>query len=216
MFKFNATGTELWSINVGSNIVYDPGKRAGNDAQRETGDFDLDSAGNILLAIQGNEYQFDCTGPEFPTPPCGNLNVGYFVRKLNSNGQILWTRRIDSGRIGTDFGGSYTPSIVVDTDNAIYVSGQTAGSFNGFTNEGSLDIFVTRLNADATRRWLIQFGSSNYDEVNGIGIKDGLYVAGLYNFRNIANSNGTLTPDGNSFLARISRSDGKIANFLGQ
>jgi hypothetical protein len=135
------------------------------------------------------------------------LNVGYFVRKLSPSGSVRWTKRVDTGKTGTDFGGNYEPSIIVDTDNSVYYAAQTAASFTGFTNKGSLDIFVARLNADGTRRWLTQFGSARYDEVSSMAINQGLYVAGIYN-------GDASVPDGTSFLARISRSDGRVANLL--
>jgi len=79
--------------------------------------------------------------------------VGLYTRK----GKRVWLRQFGSNR--DDFG----YGLAADT-SGVYVSGQTAGAFRGFTNRGGLDAFVRKLSPagstildpavrDEARRW---------------------------------------------------------------
>ena len=50
----------------------------------------------------------------------------------------------------------------------VFIIGYTNGSFQGFTNLGSSDIFVSRFNTETGTKWLTQYGSAAADNGEGI------------------------------------------------
>jgi hypothetical protein len=199
IIKLDSVGTTLWDKIV-----------VGVENQRTTvnSDFQLDSSGHIYLVSNGVSFDTFCTFPQV----CGSLSRGYFLRKLDSNGTELWKKQVDTGKVATDFyvdGTSlgFDSSLIIDIDNTIYVAGATATSFTGYVNQGATDIFVVRLDADGNRRWVRQFGTSGIDIPSDLAISSGLFVGGIYDDLRFATP-----PQGDAFIVRISRWDGRIAN----
>ena len=85
--------------------------------------------------------------------------------------------------------------------------GNTDGTFAGETDEGDSDIFVRKYNSDGDEIWTQQFGSSEFDIVNGVSAdSSGLFVAG--------STSGTLpdqTSEGDvdAFLAKLADDENK-------
>jgi hypothetical protein len=218
MLKINADNKQIWNRTLVPEIIET------NFPFRTifiSGSFKVDSSGNIYLASNAAKYDYVCD--DFPElqQPCGVLNKGYFLHKFDPNGTELWKKQIDTQKTGKDFvkegdgnccrttSGTFTPTIILDTDNTIYISGETAASFNGYANKGGTDIFVVRTDSNGNRRWVTQFGDAGVDAANDLAISSGLYVAG--SFGSVSNLYGE-----DSLLARISRSDGRVVNLLGR
>jgi len=71
--------------------------------------------------------------------------------------------------------------IAVDSSGNIYVAGYTAGAFDGETNSGGNDIFLTKFNASGTRQWTRFSGTSAHDEARAVavhGATGNVYVTG--------------------------------------
>ena len=106
----------------------------------------------------------------------GNWDV--FVTKYNTEGTKAWTRLLG----GESWQADYARSITTGSDGAIYAAGATWGNLDGQTNNGSMsmDVFVTKYNADGTRAWTRLLGGTGQDDANSVttGSDGAIYVAG--------------------------------------
>lgn len=71
--------------------------------------------------------------------------------------QVAITQRADTS---VD---DYGSSVAVDSKGNIFVVGSTNGGFDGNTNFGKSDVFLTKWNADGTKAWTKQWGTSEDD-----------------------------------------------------
>ncbi len=97
-----------------------------------------------------------------------------FITRYNPDGSKAWTELLG----GTSY--DQATSLATGTDGAIYVAGYTTGNFDGLTNSGSSDAFLTRYKADGTKVWTQLLGTS-FDEVATsltTGADGAIYVAG--------------------------------------
>jgi len=163
-----------------------------------TGDYDgaaavaTDTTGNVIVAGY-------VTGALSGQSSAGASDA--FVRKLDADGNELWTRLI-----GTS---SYDLAYTVATDVAgnIVVAGYAGGALSGQSSAGASDAFVRKLDADGNELWTRQFGTSNYDEVYSVAIDAaGNIVMAGYTLGTLAGQSsagstdgfvGKLDPDGN-------------------
>src|SRR2546422_1818966 len=101
-----------------------------------------------------------------------------FLRKHDTSGNVLWTRQF--GTSGED----EAIAIAVDASGA-YLAGRTNGALPGQTNAGTdgsfpYDAFVIKYDTSGNVLWSRQFGTSHFDQANGIALDaSGVYVAGL-------------------------------------
>jgi hypothetical protein len=97
------------------------------------------------------------------------------VRLLDpSDRSFVWSTFLDSGALDWVF------DVTVDASGDVYICGFTEGSFPTFTNAGSGDWLVAKLDGtDGSPLWLQQFGSTANEHARGI-VVDGasVYVAG--------------------------------------
>jgi hypothetical protein len=73
--------------------------------------------------------------------------------------------------------------IVVDTSGNVYITGNTSGDLDNFTNLGSSDVFVVKYNSSGNKQWLKQFGTTSGDSGNAIALDSSgnIYVFGAQN-----------------------------------
>ena len=109
----------------------------------------------------------------------GEINQGVsdvFITRYAADTTRLWTRLIGSDN--TDNG----RGVAVDSNNNIYVTGDTNGTlFDGEVADGLLDGFVTRLDATGNRVWTRIIGANGAsDRANAIATDTGnnIYVTG--------------------------------------
>ena len=96
-----------------------------------------DKASSVATDSNNNIYITGYTDGDLD----GNTNARYndiFLTKYNSNGDKQWTELL-----GTS---SYDEarSVTTDSNNNIYISGDTGGYLDGNMNAGSYDIFLTK------------------------------------------------------------------------
>lgn len=103
----------------------------------------LDANGNIYAAGWG-------TVPGQPTT--GGTDA--FVFKFNADGIKQWVRQFGSDRDELLWG------LALDGQANVVVTGTTHGSLPGFTNLGSLDAFLAKLDTNGNPLWINQFGPS--------------------------------------------------------
>jgi catechol 2,3-dioxygenase-like lactoylglutathione lyase family enzyme len=125
----------------------------------------LDNSGNIYVAgyAKGNLNGETNSGGEDP-----------FLMKFDSSGNPIWTRLW--GNVTHNYGYGVT---VYGSDN-IYVVGKAFGDWDGQTNSGEIDAFITKFNGSGARQWTRFVGDAGFDAayaatVDGSG---NIYVAG--------------------------------------
>lgn len=74
---------------------------------------------------------------------------------------------VEFRQLGTS-GGDAGYAVTTDNSGNILVAGYTLGDLDGNTGYGSSDLFVTKWNADLTKVWTRQLGSTGLDTGNGI------------------------------------------------
>ena len=104
----------------------------------------LDSQENIYIA---GDQKTDKVGAYYRT--------AVWITAISSDGNLLWSKNLDSGI------DSYEEaiSILVDNNNYLYVVGNTSGSFEGTTNKGYDDVFISKLDTEGTTQWTKLFGT---------------------------------------------------------
>ncbi|MEA5549740.1 Calx-beta domain-containing protein [Anabaena cylindrica UHCC 0172] len=78
------------------------------------------------------------------------------INKYDTNASLVWNRQLDSGYQDIVY------SADTDSNNNIYISGFTNGSFNG-TNAGYRDAFIAKYNSTGTLLWTRQLGTNGDD-----------------------------------------------------
>jgi len=169
--KLNATGTALvYSTYIGGN------------SDEEGRGIAVDGSGNAYVTGYTESTNYDVTPGAFQTDG-GGFYPDVFVTKLNAAGTAL----VYSTYIGGS-GDERGHAIAVDGSGNAYVTGYTfstdydvtPGAFQT-TNEGGLDVFVTKLNATGTALvYSTYIGGSRDDYGYGIAV-DGsgnAYVTG--------------------------------------
>jgi len=102
----------------------------------------------------------------------GSLNG--FLTKFNSGGTRQWTNLIGTAASERAHG------VATDSNNNVYVVGETTGALDGEPNTGDWDAFVMKFNSSGTRLWTRLLGSAGSDTAYGLAI-DGngnVYVTG--------------------------------------
>ncbi|NCC52795.1 MAG: hypothetical protein EOM20_16490, partial [Spartobacteria bacterium] len=95
----------------------------------------------------------------------GQTNQGMvdaFCSKFDSTGALLWTRIWGSDK------DDYAEAVVVGAGGKVYVAGWTYGAFDGQTNNGLSDIFVSCISETGDRDWSMIWGSTVQDECRDI------------------------------------------------
>lgn len=95
-----------------------------------------------------------------------------FVSRLNSDGDILWTRQFGTEK--TDFAWS----VSAGKDKA-YITGYTSGTFEGQVNEGQYDAYCAAFDENGSLLWLKEFGTPKDDYAKSISAgTGGVFLAG--------------------------------------
>lgn len=150
--KYDASGGMLWTYQYGTSASETPAGVA------------LDGAGSVYVA---GSTSGALTGTSFGSQD------GY-VRRLGSDGSVLWTRQFGTNGMETVKGP------VVDVGDLVYVGGGTTGALAG-ANAGGTDGFVRALDSDGSELFTEQFGTTGFDLVGGLAVggSSGVYLVGM-------------------------------------
>jgi hypothetical protein len=173
--KFDASGSPLWTRQLGTT--------------RDERGYGVATDG------LGNIYIGGSTTGELAGQNSGNEDV--FLGKYNSDGDLEWTRQVES----TEF---FSPwSISADALGNVFVGGITQGI--DIPTNGVFDAFVIQYDADGNHGWTRLHGSGGADA--GSVVADGqgnVYLAG-YTFRGITHPlSGDPIPD--AFVSKFDSS----------
>jgi hypothetical protein len=130
-------------------------------------DVTLDGEGNVLVAGVTDT-------PEEGTIPSAGSNARYLgvLDKINSDGELLWTRAW-----GGEESDTFAQGVCVDRDGSIYVTGMITGDLYSDTTSidldpgpgtdmhviGKSDVYLSRLNSDGTFVWAGTWGGKEVD-----------------------------------------------------
>ena len=150
--KCDEAGTEQWTRLLGSS---------GYEFVR------------IATANDGSIYITGYTYSDFD----GQSNSGEsdsFLTKYSSDGAKEWTRLLGGQMMDYSYG------VETANDGSIYITGYTYSDFDGQSNSGESDSFLTKYSSDGTKQWTRLLGSSEYEHSMGIAIaNDGIiYIIG--------------------------------------
>jgi hypothetical protein len=197
LVKYNSSGVKQWTQQFGTEFV-----ESGSDVA-------VDSNNNIYVT-GGTNGALD-----------GKTNSGsndIFLIKYYDNGTKQWTQVL--GTTDQDHGGSVT----VDSNNNIYVTGDTAGSggLDGNTNYGSYDIFIAKYYDNGTKQWTQVLGTEGSESGNGVTLdsNNNIYVTGyteggLDNNTNSGNKDFFLVKYNSSGVKQWTRQLGTSSSDLG-
>lgn len=143
-------------------------------------------------------------GATFVAGQSSGNDRGMFVRRLDAQGQAVWTARYGRGAL------DHIAAIVPRPDGTLWIAGSVHGAFHDARPVGQQDVFVARIDATNGRvltAW--QFGTGNADwladlRVDGAG---NLVLLG----ETTGAFDGAVNPDGGSdlFALKVS-SDGQL------
>ena len=159
VLKLNISGAYQWHTFYGSGFF-------------EYGtDIAIDSSSNVYAVGNSGATWNGPTGQSPLHPFSGSSGSDIFVLKLNSSGTYQWHTFYGSGSSGYDTGSR----IAVGGGN-VYVTGLSSATWNGPTgrsplnpfSNGSINIFVLKLNSSGTYQWHTFYGASGNE--NGYGL----------------------------------------------
>jgi hypothetical protein len=138
---------------------------------RQFGTAGNDSVYGVGTDANGNLYVVGFTAGVLDGSSAGGFDA--FLRAYDADGDLRWTRQF--GTAGEDV----ARGVATDASGHVYVVGYTAGALDGIS-AGGWDGFVRAYDADGGLRWTRQFGSSAWDEAQGVAVDaDGrVYVTG--------------------------------------
>ncbi|MCT7955508.1 SBBP repeat-containing protein [Laspinema palackyanum] len=140
--KYDSNGQQLWVRQFGTETA---DKAIANA---------VDSTGNIYL-----------TG--WTQSTLGGSSAGSWdawIAKYDPTGNLLWMQQL--GTANSD--GAL--DIQIDTDDRIYLTGNTWGSWENSSNAGESDAWVAKYDGSGNRLWVKQFGSEGQDPAFGMAI----------------------------------------------
>jgi hypothetical protein len=164
-----------------------------------------------IYATANNDYPYDMKIASntiyvtFLSDDGAGVTVSY-IRKLMTSGVPVWTRVVSPSAVP---GFTAPNALAVDSSGNIYIGGNTAGAYAGYTNAGFFDIFALKYNSSGTRLWVRQFGATD-DELNfGIAVSNAVYlVGGSYSSPNLLGDPGQGSAD--AYLAQLNSTTGAV------
>ena len=151
--KFNPSGEKIWADVWGS---------PSNDYCKGIA---LDSSNNIYIA--------GYTKGTFAEQPKPGLD-DFFLTKYDNGGSNQWTK------VWGSWDDERARGIAINDNDNIFVSGHTWNEFDGQTNAGWIDIFLSKFNTTGDREWSEIWGSDTVDYYGVVAVdnNDNVYVAG--------------------------------------
>jgi hypothetical protein len=171
--KYDPSGTEIWT--------------------RQFGTTEWTEAYGIAINGSGVYVAGEAAGALPSQTNAGQSDA--FVRAYDAAGNELWTRQF--GAAGYD----WAETLAVDASGVYVIGVVEEGALPGESSRGSADSFVCHYDSNGNDVWTKQFGSSDYDQPEGIAVNGtSVYVTGM--------TRGALTDQPNSgdwdaFVAKI-------------
>jgi hypothetical protein len=198
-------------VNASIDIYYDWTYSIGGTQDEGIRDIVIDSSGNVyFVGYFKNTVDFNPTGGTDSHTSAGDRDI--FLTKINSDGSYGYTYSI--GNTGKDDG----IGIAVDDSDNVYITGQFSltvdfnptGGTDNHTSTGGQDIFLTKINSDATYGYTYTMGGNSLDEPSEITLDslNNIYISGYF-FETVdfnptgGIDNHTSNGENDSFLTKI-------------
>ncbi|MCX7788381.1 MAG: SBBP repeat-containing protein [Spirochaetes bacterium] len=97
-------------------------------------------------------------------------SADFFITKYNPDGNWVWTK-IKGGSLA-----DYGNSIALDRNRNVYITGNTRSSFDGQSNNGNSDLFVTKYDSNGNWIWTRFKGGAGNESGNSIVVDSDEYV----------------------------------------
>jgi len=179
------------AVDGSGNVYLNGYQNSDSYGSNDYGVIKLDNDGNILwqkkIGGTGNDYGWaiavDGNGNVYVTGYQNSDSYGsvdYGVIKLDTNGNILWQKKI--GGVSSDFGNA----IAVDSSGNVYLNGYQESDDYG---DGGTDYGVVKLDTNGNLLWQKKIGGTGYDRGYAIAV-DGsgnVYVNGYQETDNYGN-----------------------------
>ncbi|MGQ0635344.1 MAG: hypothetical protein ACT4QC_12090 [Planctomycetaceae bacterium] len=141
----------------------------------------LDGSGNIIVGgSYDNSVDFDPSGKTSTLPTIG----GGFVAKLNSRGDLVWSKALESSS------STFVYGLDVDAAGSIYATGNFFGTVDfdpgagvqSRTTAGGSDLYVLKLTSTGNFSWAETIGDTGNDAAMGIAVDPAgvIHLAGFY------------------------------------
>lgn len=179
LVKFDAGGKQVWARQFGST----------------KGDWGY----GVAVDGSGDVYVTGSTAGDFAGPNQGGNDV--YLTKYDSDGNALWARQFGTAK------GDWGEAVAVGADGTVAIAGETAGGLHG-ANQGSNDAFVAAYDANGTRRWLRQFGTTATEYGYGVAV-DSVGNVIVTGYTNGAMS-GTSAGSSDIFLAKYAHDGSQV------
>ena len=197
--KYSPQGALIWDRLIGG-IDDDRGR-----------DIAVDSAGNVFVTGYFSEtVDFDPGSGTDMLSSAGTYDI--FVLKLDTAGNHVWAQRYGQSGGNWDRGAA----IDVDADGNVFVTGIFGGSVEfapgqPVAAQGSVDVFVLKLDAGGNYLWAGTTGGTDFDAANSIHVDDQGnvwtvgYVRGLVDFdpSPAGTANFTAGSSGDGFIWKL-------------
>ncbi|MDT0559180.1 T9SS type A sorting domain-containing protein [Ichthyenterobacterium sp. W332] len=236
----------ILGFSLNGTVDLDPGPDVQNFTANGTNDIvivKLDSEGNFVEANQiggsnldtVNAISIDDDGSIYATglfsetvdfnPNVGTANLTVFgsrdiyVLKLDSNLEFVWVKQFG----GTGF--DYSDFLVIDDNGGIYFAGEFSGvadfdpasGTTNLTSQGSLDIFLCKLDTSGNLLWAGNLGSDDFQVPYDLQIDNNgsVYLSGSFTGTgdfdpSSAISNLTSTGTQDVFITKITEDTGSL------
>jgi len=174
--KYNSAGTVLWTKQLGTTGI-DKSRAIGVDAS-------------------GNSYITGWTYGALGGPNAGGYDV--FTAKYDSAGNHVWTKQLGTSETEFPYG------VAVEAGGSFYVVGQSPGDFDGETNAGGRDAFLTKYDTNGNVIWTTLVGTVANDDGLAVNIDPtgDLFITG----RTAGDLDGANAGDFDMFLSKLDSS----------
>ncbi len=162
-------------------------------------DIASDIANGVAIDSNNNVYITGQTGGSLDGTNAGGNDA--FLAKYDSTGTRVWTRQL--GSTGSDI----AFSVAIDSNNNVYITGQTRGNLDGI-NAGSNDAFLAKYDSTGSKVWTKQLGSTSFDSARGVAIdsNNNVYITGY----TAGNLDGINAGSDDAFLAKYDSTGSKV------
>jgi len=136
------------------------------------------SSQSIYRRVTGVAIDGDGSGSMYVTGWVSRVGAGPYVKKMNSDGTVVWNHQITSSPAGATT--SLAQAVAMSPSNELIVAGVT-GVQLGTTSFGAQDAFVMKVDkATGNPVWITQAGSIGADFTTAMAIDDtgNIYIAG--------------------------------------
>jgi len=157
--KYDSAGTKVWTKVLGTVTT------------------DSNSISELALAVaidtNNNVYITGYTSGTLDNQTNTGSNDA-FLAKYDSDGTKVWTKLL-----GTTFP-EFALGVAIDSNNNVYITGDTGGSLDGETNAGFRDAFLAKYDSAGTKVWTKLFGTSADEFSTSVAIysNNNVYITG--------------------------------------